>query len=286
MASQLGSLVTAWKERMNQCQVDWTKEEMKKLMKARKVRLNEAVSGLQGDDDEDLGLVSNPLVQDKTGGWGWWFRRFVSAKDTEIPVDDRLLYSVGRGMLVFGSVGSLDQLQREIHCVKFLVVKIVIRILESTLPVVLPYPVLLSLSMLICSSGGGSKLAFASMERASQLVESKYLNRVYLAALDVFNVIKEIMFKHAAETFPPNFPNKFAFLRSTMVRNFDLLETFLKQTVDQEPEVENIFYKELKGFKLKMEPSKLSDIVLQKRFARDSVVVSGDHTFIVHGKGH
>eukprot|EP00092_Neocalanus_flemingeri_P039730 GFUD01043268.1.p1 GENE.GFUD01043268.1~~GFUD01043268.1.p1 ORF type:complete len:938 (-),score=240.23 GFUD01043268.1:76-2481(-) len=283
LAGQLESLITAWRVRMKQCQGDWSKEQIKKLLKARKVQQNV----LQLEDYEDLGTEgANPELEDKTG-LDWWLRHILGAKESETTVEDRKQYSVGRGMVVFGSRGSLDQLAREIYGAKNLVQKFLIGVLASTLPVALPYPVLLSLAKMVFFSGGGTKLGWASLERASQLVESKYLNRVYLALLDIYNVIKEIMFMHAAETSSPNFSNKFAFLRSTLANNLSLLESFHQLNIHEELQAGKIFYKELKELKFKIGLSKLPEIVSQMSMVgRDRVVVNGDHIFIVQAKGH
>jgi len=270
LANQLGSLVTAWRERMQQCQGDWSKVQIRTLIGARKVTQNEALGGLQGIDEEDPSFDS------------WWLRECLGAKETEFSVEDRMRYSVGRGMVVFGNIDSLDQLARNIYGVKNLVQKYLIGVLTSSLPVSLPYPVLLTMSKLVCSSGGGTRIGWASMERASQLVESRYVNRVYLAFLDIYNVIREIMFKHAAETSSPNFPSKFDFLRSTLAKNLALLEAFHQLTCDEEPQAENEHYKEMKELKFELEPSKFSEIVLQ---IAHRLVVSGDHIFIVHTAG-
>eukprot|EP00092_Neocalanus_flemingeri_P026280 GFUD01028489.1.p1 GENE.GFUD01028489.1~~GFUD01028489.1.p1 ORF type:complete len:936 (+),score=258.82 GFUD01028489.1:51-2858(+) len=267
LASQMGSMITAWRGRMKQCHGDWSKEKIRTLLSARKVTRKDA-SGEFEDEEQD-----------------WWFTQFLGAKEIEISVEDRMRYSVGRGMLVFGSLDTLAQLDREIYGVKNLVQKFLIRVLSSSLPVALPYPVLLCLSKLICSSGGGTKVGWAGRERASQLVESKYVNMVYLAVLDIYNVVLEIMFKHAAETISPNFPEKFAFLRSTLARNLALLESFHQLTGHEEPQGEKVHYQVLKEMEFKIETSKLRQIVLQKRFARDRVVVSGDNIFIVNAKG-
>jgi len=284
LASQLGNLVTAWKGRMKQCQGDWSKEQIKKLLKARKITRNLGMGEMQEVDEEKFNLeelVANPYLNSVD----FWLREFLKLEETDISVEDRMRYSVGRGMVVFGSGDSLDQLVREVYGVKNLVHKFLIGLLASTLPVTLPYPVLLSLSKLISSCGGGTKLGWISMEKSSQLVESKYVNRVYLAMLDIYNVIREIMFKHAGITMSPNFPNKFAFLRSSLARNVALLESFHQLTVNEEPEMDKIFYKEFKTLKFKLEPSKLPEIGVQKRMNRDRMVVSGDHIFIVHAKG-
>merc|ERR1719186_1377970 len=274
LASQLGSLITAWRSRMDQCQGNWSKEQTTKLLRTRQVTRDEP--RIQEDDEKDP----------DTTGMGWWLSHFVGVRETEMSVEDRMRYSVGRGMAVFGSLECLDQLAREIYNVKNLVHKFIIGVCSSTLPVVLPYPVLLSVSkLLLCSSGGVTKLGWISMEKSSQLVESKYVNRVYLAMLDIYNVIREIMFKHAGITMSPNFPNKFAFLRSSLARNVALLESFHQLTVNEEPEMDKIFYKEFKMLKFKLEPSKLPEIGVQKRMNRDRMVVSGDHIFIVHAKG-
>jgi len=266
LASQLGSLITAWRSRMDQCQGNWSKEQSTELMRTRQVTRDEP--RIQEDDEKDPDMT----------GMGWWLSHFVGVRETEMSVEDRMRYSVGRGMAVFGSLECLDQLAREIYNVKNLVHKFVIGVCSSTLPVVLPYPVLLSVSkLLLCSSGGVTKLGWAGIERTDQLVESKYVNRVYLAMLDIYNVIREIMFKHAAETLSPNFPSKFVFLRTTLARNLALLESFHQLTGHEQPQADKIFYKELKELKVKIGPSKLKKSIVQ-----DRVEVSGDHLFFVH----
>ena len=78
LANQLGSLVTAWRERMKQCQGDWSKVQIRTLIGARKVTQNEALGGLQGIDEEDPSFDS------------WWLRECFGAKETEFSVEDRM----------------------------------------------------------------------------------------------------------------------------------------------------------------------------------------------------
>ena len=154
---------------------------------------------------------------------GWWLRQFLGTHEVDLSVEDRMRYSVGRGMMVFGAGESLNQLAREVNGVKILAQNFVMGALAENLPVPLPYPALLSLPKIFLSSGGGTKLGWSPGKRATKLVESRYINRLYLAMLDIYNVIREVMFKQAAETASPSFPNKFMFLRSTLARNFSLL---------------------------------------------------------------
>ena len=212
---------------------------------------------------------------------GWWLRQFLATHEVDLSVEDRMRYSVGRGMMVFGTGESLNQLDREVNGVKILSQNFVMVALAENLPVPLPYPALLSLAKITLSSGGSTKLGWSSGERATKLVESRYINRLYLAMLDIYNVIREVMFKHAAETASPSFPNKFKFLRSTLARNFSLLQSFQQLLKHEEPQAENIFYRELKELNCKLEPSRQTEIVLQNRYARNRVVVSGDHVFTV-----
>merc|ERR1719154_199820 len=267
---------------MKQCQGDWSKEQIKELLKARKVTRNDTLGSIY-EDEED----ANAVLKDKTG-LAWWLREFMGSKEMDITVEERMKYSVGRGMVVFGSPECLDELAREVYSVKSIVHKFLIGVLSTSLPVSLPYPVLLTLAKLICSSGGASKFGWVSLGKASHLVESKYINRVYLALLDVYNVFREIMFKHAAETLSPNFHKKFTFLRSSLARNLTLVESFHQATFNEDPLAEKIFYKELKTVNITMEPSKLSEIIFKTRNPLDRLMVSGDNVFTVQAKrqGH
>ena len=51
---------------------------------------------------------------------GWWLRQFLGTQEVDLSVEDRMRYSVGRGMMVFGTGESLNQLAREVNGVKIL----------------------------------------------------------------------------------------------------------------------------------------------------------------------
>ena len=279
LANQSVSMISAWLGRTKQCNGDWSKEQIQKLIQTRKIRKE----GLEDDDEFEESGGDNTNQQ---FGMCWWIQNMGStrSKEVEMSAEDRKQYSVGRGMLVFGNMDSLDQLSRDVYSVRNLVHKVVMDVLASNLPVSLPYPVLITLAKLMCRSGGVSKLFFATTDKSSQLVESRYVNRVYMALLDTYNVFREIMFKHAAETSAPNFASRFSFLRSALARNHALLASFHDLNNHKQIETENIFFLEMKEFQLKLVPSKLHKIVLPKRCARDRVVISKEHIFVIHAE--
>jgi len=273
LSQKVASLLTAWKLRMKQCEGDWSKAQTNILLEHRKVA---ELIKLPELDEEKISEL--PFSEARMR---WW--QFLATKETDMSVEDRVRYSVGRGMVVFGSESSFDQIVQEVSGVKILVQNFVIGVLASNLPGPLPYPVLLSVTKLMLSSCGGRMFGWASKNKASQLVESRYVNRVYLAMLDIYTVMREIMFKHAGETASLNFPSKFAFLLSTLARNFSLLQSFHQLLRHEEPKAERIFFKEFKELKLKIEPSRQPGLAIRQRIARNRILVSGNHVFIIHG---
>jgi len=270
LAGNLVNLLTAWRMRMKHCQVEWSKDQITKLLNVWKVtRSDEVVEfGDEGPEDYNTGFV-------------WWMFQMMGTKETDLSVDDRLGYSVGRGMMVFGTEESFDQLVKEVIGVKNLLRGFVIGVLSENLPVPLPYPTLLSLSKIILSSGGATNLGWSSSGRASQLVESRYVNRLYLAILDIYNIIREVMFKHAAESASPSFPTKFAFMRSTLARNMSLLQSFHQLSKHEEPQSGSIFCQGLKELQFKFKSSRRTDVVLHDINSRNRMAVSEGHVFFV-----
>ena len=179
LASSVGTMLTAWRVRMKQCQGDWSKDQITELLKIRKVTRNQALSEIHEYNEEDMYGVANNDTD-----LGWWLRQFLGTHEVDLSVEDRMRYSVGRGMMVFGTGESLNQLAREVNGVKILAQNFVMVALAENLPVPLPYPALLSLAKITLSSGGSTKLGWSSGERATKLVESRYINRLYLAMLN------------------------------------------------------------------------------------------------------
>ena len=164
-----------------------------------------------------------------------WFRTQRCTQEGPMTLENRARQSVERGMAIFRSEEEFDQLYQEIRSVVNLVPNLLMKILADAIPVHLPYTALALISSYVLDqeSADCSTMKTSEEDIPGQIVESRYIGRLYLSLLDIHTALTELMFRHLGETAAPNFPDKFLYLRNLVQRNKLFLQTY------HEPSLEN-----------------------------------------------
>ena len=252
LASQLGLLVAAWRERAASCSVDWTEQQSQDLLRVAKFSVPSDVMN------------------------ACWWSVHRHSRELDMTVEERSQYSVGLGVFVFGSAEKVQDLGAGVCQAKNLMEDRLVQVLAESFPIEVPYLVMARIAQFVLGTGGGAELGWVSKNRADQLVESKYLNSLYLTGLDIYNALREIMFRHTGGCSAPTFPTVFSSLNMNLVRSLGLLKS-LQQAGRGEKLVEGprMFHHERKQFIVRLTNcSSLSN--LQGR-----VFVDGDNVFSV-----
>ena len=162
-----------------------------------------------------------------------WFRTQRCTQEN-MTVEERARQSVERGMVIFRSEEEFDQFYQEIRSVVNLVPNLLMKILADAIPVHLPYTALALISSYVLDqeSADCSTMKASEEDIPGQLVESRYIGRLYLSLLDIHTALTELMFRHAGETAAPNFPDKFLYLRNIVQRNKLFLQTYHEPTLE------------------------------------------------------
>ena len=171
------------------------------LLKAWNVRASN--SGL------DWGKTKESCLE--LGSGFHWFIQQRASKETHLSVEERNKSSVQRGMEVFSTRREFENLFREVRSA--------VQMIET-----------------ISRKGGSSPGQLGeliSTDLTAKLVECRYVARLYLSILDLYNSLKELMFRHPAETAAPHFPDKFLFLRKLFNNNQKLLESFHQLSLEK-----------------------------------------------------
>ena len=157
-----------------------------------------------------------------------WFLTQRSTQERELTVQERTRQSVERGMAIFRSEEELDSFYQEIKSAVNLVPNLLMKILSEAIPVPLPYTALALISQYVLAqdSADCSTMKAGSEDIPGQLLESRYVGRLYLSLLDIHSAVTEVMFRHPGETAAPNYPDKFRYLRNVVQRNNLFLQSF------------------------------------------------------------
>ena len=134
-----------------------------------------------------------------------WFLKQRTTREKDLSVEERARQSVERGMVIFRSKLEFQQFYQETKRLSLI-------------------------SKYVLETSDCCSMKLLSENLPSKLVESRYVAKLYLSLLDIFNVLTELMFRHPGETAAPNFPDKFLFLRNIVQRNQLFLETYYQLT--------------------------------------------------------
>ena len=159
-----------------------------------------------------------------------WFLKQRTTREKDLSVEERARQSVERGMVIFRSKLEFQQFYVETKAAVNLIPHILMKIIHEAVPVRLPYTALSLISKYVLETSDCCSMKLLSENLPSKLVESRYVAKLYLSLLDIFNVLTELMFRHPGETAAPNFPDKFLFLRNIVQRNQLFLETYYQLT--------------------------------------------------------
>ena len=168
-------------------------------------------------------------VQDRERPGLTWFLQQRSTQE-DMTVEERSRHSVERGMVIFRSEEEFDNFYQEIIAAVNIIPNVLMKILSDSIPVQLPYTALSLISKYVLGSSDCCSMKPVSQDLPGQLVESRYVGRLYLSLLDIHSTLTELLFRHAGETASPNFPEKFSYLRNIVQKNHDLLETYYELT--------------------------------------------------------
>jgi len=225
-------MLSAWKKRKEKTKASWDAEKVEEL-----------VSNLREDPDMPF-VCHTGMIQEAQFVESNMYMYIVSEM---MSPTERVKYSVGKLMQMLGTSAQLEALTSELNQVKNWLFSQMMKSLNSCLPVSLPYPAMTSLFKALYNVNNSAEenstpqLGFMDSSDAIQLVEEKYLVRLYLSMVDVYNVLREIMFKHPALTRPADFNQTFQFMRSIMVLNLNSMKML---TTGQAEELKTCFYLE------------------------------------------
>jgi len=208
-------MLAAWKKRKKKTKVSWDIEKLEDLL-----------TNLREDHDIPAifhtSVIQEPEFVD-TNQYGYIVPEMMTPTE-------RVKYSVGKLMQMLGTNAQLDELSSELIQVKNWLFSQMMKSLNSCLPVSLPYPAMTSLFKALydvnnsVEENSTPQLGMMDSSDAIKLVEEKYLVRLYLSMADIYNVLREIMFRHPALTRPTDFSQTFQFMRSTMMLNLNSMK--------------------------------------------------------------
>ena len=159
-----------------------------------------------------------------------WFLKQRSTKEEDMTVEERARHSVERGMVIFRSEEEFDSLYQEMKAAVNIIPNVLMETLSDAIPAPLPDLALDLITKYVLDCSDCCSMKRVSEDLPGQLVESRYVGRLYLSLLDIHNSLTEIMFRHAGETAAPNFPDKFTYLRNIVRKNQNFLNTFYELT--------------------------------------------------------
>jgi len=204
LAVQAEKMLAAWKKRQEKSGIAW-----------------------------DVKVVEGTYIEDETEP--------VEYKE-DMTAPERVIYSVKKLMQLLGNSRQLDELTNEMSEVKVWLQKHMMESLNSCLPLSLPYPALSSLFKVLYNSSNSMEedaiphLGLMDLSEAETLVQEKYMVALYLSLADVYNVMREVMFRHPALTASPDdFKQKFQYFRSRIQPNFSLIKALYdRQTQEKQ----------------------------------------------------
>ena len=159
-----------------------------------------------------------------------WFLKQRTTREKVLSVEERARQSVERGMVIFRSKQEFQEFYEETKAAVNLIPHILMKMIQEAIPIRLPYTALSLICKYVLETSDCCSMKLLSENLPSKLVESRYVAKLYLSLLDIFNVLTELMFRHPGETAAPNFPDKFLFLRNIVQRNQLFLETYYHLT--------------------------------------------------------
>ena len=195
LSRQITLLLEAWTARLKRLDLDWSR-----------------------DTDQSCVAPDTPGLT--------WFLKQRSTREETLSLEERAKLSVERGKIIFRSQEEFQKFYEESKAAVNFIPNLLMKIISEAVPVTLPYTALSLISKHILHSSDCCSLQLLSADTPAQLVESRYVGRLYLSLLDIHNVLTELMFRHQAQTGAPNFSDKFQFLRNIVQKNRHFLETY------------------------------------------------------------